>query len=731
MIDLKPYFITVPRPYTEGTVEALEQPVDGTSVRSASLSVTALGVYMAELNGEKIGSDLLTPGYTYYPLDLHFQTYDVTDLLSGRDILRVYLGQGWYCGRFTFDAKTKIYGEAPAVSWVLTVTHTDGSVRNYTSADPSVRAVQSPYEYAGLYDGEIYHADGAPVEPIQPVPYTGQLPERIEPGTVPVQPQEAVSVVNVTRQGEAVILDFGQNFAGIVCIDPVKMNSDHLMLRHGEILNEDGSLYTTNLRGAKAQTVYYKGNDTRVYRPAFTYMGFRYVELTGCDYVDGLLTAYPVHSRMERTGYFTCENKLVERVYLNQLWSQRSNYVELPTDCPQRDERMGYTGDGQVFAQTGAYNYDTEAFWLKFLKDIRYSQQHNTEGYVAPVIPAEGSAGIGMITMLGWSTCDTIVPELLYRHYGSDKALRAQYQSMKTFVDCEIRHMSGEHGLPDLWLCANLGDWLAPGRDIAYMAMHNGPVSNAFIVNDLRIMVWASEYMGESDAAARYAAQLERTRNAYCSAFVNENGSMKDDYQGAYVMALRYVLPQGVLWNRVFARLVEKLRSEGIQTGFFATAHLLPLLADHGEPVLAYDLLLQENCPGWMYQVLRGATTIWERWDSILPDGTVNEADQNGSNMVSFNHYAFGAVGQFYYQYILGIQPAAPGFAKVRIAPVMDKRLGSVSGSYRSRAGEIRVAWRMHGDQTELDVTTPVPAELALADRPIETLAPGRYHFTL
>lgn len=733
MIDVKPYFITVPREYKEGAVEAFEQTVTlGTPPVRAVLTVTALGVYEAALNGKKVGDILLAPGYTYYPHNLHAQAYDVTALLcAGENTLRVLLGQGWYCGRFTHENKTKIYGDAPAVSWVLEAECAGGASVRFTSAGAGVRAVRSPYAYAGLYDGEEVFADGGPDEVIQPVPYTGALPDVIEESAVHVRLREEMPVVSVTRHGDAAILDFGQNFAGVVTIDPAKMDGAALRLRHGERLCSDGSLYTANLRRAKAELIYHKGADRTPYTPRFTYMGFRYVELTGCTYVEGLVTARAVYSDMERTGEFRCENARVERLYLNQLWSQRSNYVEVPTDCPQRDERMGYTGDGQVFARTGMYNYDTEGFWLKFLKDIRYSQQDNSEGYVAPTVPAAGPAGVGFINMLGWASCDTIVPEQLYWQYGGDAALRAQYESMKTLADCEIRHMGGLMGKKDLWIAPNLGDWLAPGRDIKYMAMHNGPVSNAFIANDLRILAWAAEYMGEPDAAARYAAQLERTRAAYIRAFVKKDGSMKDDYQGAYVMALAYVLERGALWDAVFAKLCEKLRAEGMQTGFFATAQLLPLLADNGRETLAVDLLLQEECPGWMYQIKRGATTVWERWDAVRPDGTVNESEQNGSNMVSFNHYAFGAVGRFYYEYLLGIRPAAPGFAKARIAPVCDRRLGGVSGSYASRAGRIAVAWHYADEGLVFEVETPVETELCLPGQPPRTVAAGTYREVL
>jgi len=729
MSDLQAHFITVDRPFKEGAVEVFEQRIPAAGIKRAVLTITALGVYEAELNGKKVGDLLFTPGYTYYPKNLHYQVYDVTEQLAEENLLRVYLGQGWYCGRFTCDNKTQIYGERPAVSWVLETELEDGTVRAFCSSDENVNAVRSPYEYAGFYDGEIYHGDGGPDDVLRPVLYKGSLPEVLEESVIGVKVQEEMPIQTVTKIGDVTILDFGQNFAGIVEIDPAKMSGGILKLRHGEILNQDGTLYTTNLRTARAEIVYYKGASVEKYRPRFTYMGFRYVELSGANYVPGLVKAHAVYNEMERTGTFSCKNQLVQQLYDNQVWGQKSNYVEVPTDCPQRDERMGYTGDGQVFALTGAYNFDTEQFWAKFLKDIRYSQMDNSEGYVAPTVPACGPEGIGFLTMLGWGSCVTIVPEILYWQYGTDKYLREQYESMKTFVECEIRRM----GDANLWLAPNLGDWLTLGRDISFMAMHNGPVSNSFIVNDLRVMTWVAERFGKAEDAARYSAKLEQVRQAYLAAFVKDDGSMTDDYQGAYIMALRYVIPKGELWNRVFAKLVEEIRAEGMQTGFFATEHLLPLLADNGEAKLAFDLLLQEECPGWMYQIKRGATTIWERWDALRPDGTVNETSTSGGddNMVSFNHYAFGSVGEFYYRYILGIQPLEPGFSKVRIRPFVDARMGSVKGCYRSRSGEIAVSWQTHEDYTEFTIRTPVTAEIVLPDGEVRQVSPGKYLYRL
>lgn len=719
-MELRNHFITVPREYREGTVEVFRQKITAENVKKATLSITALGLYEAELGSKKVGNALFTPGFTYYPSHLYYQTYDVTDMLTGEDTLTVHLAQGWHCGRFTFDNKVQIYGERPAVSWVLTV-EDDHGTHAYCSDDETVKAVASPYEYAGFYDGEVYNEDREQAV-IQPAKFEGNIPEIIEEGTMCVRIREEMPVRCVTKRGDVTILDFGQNFAGIIEVDPSKMNGATLKLRHGEILNPDGSLYTTNLRKAKAEIIYHKGE--KIYRPRFTYMGFRYAELSGIEYVDGLITAYAIHSDMERTGQFTCENSMVDQLYRNQVWGQKSNYVEVPTDCPQRDERMGYTGDGHVFAQTGAYNFDTEAFWAKFLKDIRYSQAANKEGYVAPTVPAPpGEQGIGFMSMLGWGNCICIVPEMLYRQYGTDRYVREYYDCMKTFVDCEIRKMGGLFGKKDLWIAPSLGDWLAKGRDVKYMAMHNGPVSNAFIVNDLRIMVWAANLLGKPEDAQRYAAQLEKTRAAYIKAFVKKDGTMKDDYQGAYIMALQMVIPKGELWDKVFAKLVERIKAEGMQTGFFATEHILPMLADNGQEKLAFDLLLDERCGGWLYQVKAGATTTWERWDALRPDGTVNETKMSGDNMVSFNHYSFGSVGKFYYEYILGIQPMDPGFCKIKIQPRIDTRIGAFSGSYK----DIRVAY----DGSNLHISTPADTQIILPDGSVHNVGAGTYDFSV
>ncbi len=728
MEELRKQWITSEKEYREGEVFVYRQKFTASQVKKAMFYGTALGVYEAELNGTKIGRQMFAPGFSYYPRRVLYQTHEVTKLLrEGENTLTVYLGQGWYCGRFLCENQTQIYGEQPAVAWILELEDAAGS-RKIVS-DETVEELESPYEYAGEYDGEIYFADGRENVTGHAAAYTKETPFALEPTLTEVRLQDEMPVRETTVQGDVTILDFGQNFAGIVEIDPSFLKNETITIRHGEILNADGSLYTANLRKAKATIVYHAGAEKKKYRPRFTYMGFRYMELSGAAYQPGMIRAYALHTEMKRTGYFSCENPLVQKLYENQVWGQKSNYVEVPTDCPQRDERMGYTGDGQVFALTGAYNFNTDAFWKNFLRDLELGQLDNTEGYVCATVPQTGPAGIGFISMLGWGNAVTILPEMMYRQFGDEEALPRQYESMKLFVEAEIRKM----GKKNLWIGPSLGDWLAMGKGIAWQAMHNNPVSNAFIVHDLKVISETAERLGKREDAARYRRQLAATTDAYIKKFVSKNGIVAKDYQSAYIMALKYVLPEGELREMVKKNFVANIRKNGLQTGFFATEHLLPLLVEAGEQKLAYDVLLQENCPGWMYQVKCGATTTWERWDALKPDGTVNEEKMAGSgeNMVSFNHYAFGSVGEFYYQYILGIRPEKPGFAKLHFAPYPDERLGGVSGSYLSVAGKIESAWRYEPDGCHIRLATPVEAVVLLPDGRSENVPAGTYEWTV
>lgn len=732
MEELKNCFITTKdQEYVEGKVNVFSQRFSvGKNVASAEIFITALGIYEAEIDGKKIGDQFFAPGYTYYPRDLFYQKFNIEEYLStGEHELKLYLGQGWYSGRFTHENQVKLYGDVTAVSWKIKICFDDGTCEEMFS-DDRVKELSSPYEYAGFYDGEIFDSRIEEKEIGEATRFTGQIPEHWSETYLKVKIHEEQAIKNIIEKEDKTIIDFGQNFAGFVEVNLAMLPKDAcIKLRHGEILTKDGNLYTENLRKAKAETIIYGNGKPGWYRPRFTYMGFRFVELTGISYQDGLLTAKTLYSDMTRTGFFSSVNKKVDRLFNNQLWGQKSNYIDIPTDCPQRDERMGYTGDGQAYALTGSYNFDTEDFWRKFFKDIRFSQMDNSEDFVAPTIPATGPGGIGFINMLGWGNAVTIIPEMIYWQFGSARLQEEQYESMKKFVNSEIRHMTNH-----LWLAPNLGDWLIPGKDMAWMAVNNGPVSNAFIVNDLKILSNLAQRLGYVEDAVYYRKQFQLTKEAYINQFIEADGTLFGDYQGAYVMALQYADLTGDIRQKVLDRLAMDVKKNGLNTGFFATEYLLPLLVEANQVELAFDVLLNENCPGWMYQVNNGATTIWERWDALKPDGSVNDVkiEQSNENMVSFNHYAFGSVGKFYYQFILGINPLEPGYRKILIKPFTDKRLGEVSGRFISRQGEIESSWKYLSDTiVEFSIKTPQSTIIELPNGDRYEVESGEYVYQI
>ena len=730
--ELKEHLICLEKDYVEGEVYKLKEsiPLLG-KPKSAKLYITGFGLYDAYLNGKKVGEQLFKPGFTDYNRRVLFQEYDLTSSLKEENILEVYVGQGWYCGRFFCENTTQNFGKLPSVSYCLEIIYEDGKKECFYSHEGQMASI-SEYDYAGFYDGETIDFSksnlGGFCGEMKGIPFPKGV--EIEKTLTEVKLQEEMEVKSVASLGDKTIIDFGQNFAGVISINADLLKpGQKIVIRHGEILNKDGSLYTANLRKAKATLSYKKGNEKGSYTPRFTYMGFRYVELAGADYVPGLIKAHAIHTDMKRLGDFHCGNELVNQLYSNLSWSQRSNYVEVPTDCPQRDERMGYTGDGHVFALTGSYNYDTLDFWRNFFRDLYLQQLDNPDGNVSPYIPHPNPRPVGFIAMQGWGSAVSIIPEELYFQYGALDFFKEQYEPIKKYVDLEIE----KAGKKRLWKAVSLGDWLSPRKGIAWQAINNHAASNAFFVNDLRIYVELLGLLGKKEEQARYEKILEEVKEAYIKAFVNvRTGKVKKDYQGNYVLILKHVLTEDTpLRKLVQARFVENVRKYGLDTGFFATEHLLPMLVEAGETKLAYDILLSETCPGWMYQIKKGATSIWERWDSLQEDGKVNESKNNGDNMVSFNHYSFGAVGEFYYQYILGIKPLEPGYKRIKIAPYPDKRLGDVEGSYLSSAGLIKVAYCYVGSKTNFRIEVPSPSLILLPNGESHEVEAGTYEYSI
>ena len=723
---LKKGFVYLEKEFVEGEVFAICESFEADQpIKKATLTATSLGLYDSYINGKKTDEQLFKPGYSYYPRRLLYQSHDVTPLLQkGKNELTIYLGQGWYCGRFFCENTVQNYGPHPALSYLLEIEFEDGT-KLELSSHPGLEVYSTPYLYAGEYDGEIIDNRIerkllGKAKSFTPGDFSLVLTSQ------EVRLQEEMPIKEVIQKEGKTILDFGQNFAGLISINAdLLQEGESLTIRHAEIKNDQGELYFANLRKAKATLTYTKGKEKGWYTPRFTYMGFRYVELVG-PYQEGLIKANALHTEMKRTGYFESGNKDVNQLYSNLVWGQRSNYVEVPTDCPQRDERLGYTGDGHVYALTGAYNYDTDAFWRNFFEDLRLGQMDNPDGNVPPFLPQVGPKPVGFITMQGWGSAVSIIPEMAYWQFGDERFLLSHYETIRKYVELEI----SKAGRKNLWMGISLGDWLSLGKGVAWQAMHNHPVSNAFFVKDLRVLLFLAKRLGKKEDADRYEKQLALTKAAYVKKFIRKDGRMKNQYQGSYVMALAHVLEKGdPLYDAIAAHFIRNVKKNGLQTGFFATEHLLPLLCELNESKLAYDVLLSEKCPGWMYQVKRGATTTWERWDAIQEDGKVNESKMSNDNMVSFNHYSFGSVGEFYYRYILGIKPLEPGYKKALIKPYVDERLLYAKGSYESRSGKIVSSWKIEKDKVIYDFEVAMPAHIELEDGSSYDVKPGKHHF--
>lgn len=732
--ELKQYFVYLDKDFVEGEVYKIKYPFNTNNkkkITSCVIYMSCFGVYDAYLNGNKIGEQLFKPGFTYYKKRVLYQEYDISSLIKKDNELTFYIGQGWYCGRFYCENTVQNFGKLPSFSFILVVQYNDGTIDTHRSME-GMKALVSEYLYAGEYDGEVIDCSNTDIDSELGTLSSFTFPEGVglEKTLTEVKIQEEISVKNVIEHDNYVIIDFGQNFAGLISIDTSLLNEgETIVIRHGEILNKDGSLYTSNLRKAKATLSYKKGKENHIYTPRFTYMGFRYIEVKGVKYVNGLLKANAIYTSMNRTGHFSCSNPLLDKLYQNQVWGQKSNYVEVPTDCPQRDERLGYTGDGHVFALTASYNFDTLAFWRNFFNDLKIQQLDNQDGNVSPYLPHPNPKPVGFISMQGWGSAVSIIPEMIYEQYGDLDFFIDQLPAIKQYVDLEIKKAGKKY----LWNAISLGDWLSLRKGMAWQAMNNHAVSNAFFVNDLRILLRLLKILNRDDEYNYYKDIYNKVKAKYIKAFISKSGKVKKDYQGTYVLALKHVLTDE---DKELKALVAKqfrnnVKQYGLDTGFFGTEHLLPVLVDIGETKLAFDVLLSEKCPGWLYQVKAGATTTWERWDALREDGTVNEEKSGKDNMVSFNHYSFGSVGEFYYQYILGIKPLEPGYKRIQIKPFIDRRVGDVTGSYLSVNGLISVSYRFKDNQVVIDIETPVETSVVLPNGNAYDVEAGKYTYQI
>ena len=684
-------------------------------VASAVAYITAHGMYEAAINGAKVGDALYAPGWTTYHHRLQYQAYDVTDMLvKGKNAFGIMLGQGWYhsvlgwaadSGRTTYQIKTM-----GALAQIV-VTYKDGT-QEIISTDNEWTSSTGEILLSTIYDGETVDArkaqkgwatagfDDTAWQKVRVADYSlsDLVPSESEP-VVKHKVMKPVAVIT-TPKGEKV-LDFGQNMVGREIVTYKGKAGQKITISHAEVLDENGNFYTVNLRSAKAQSNYICSGEEDRFEPTFTFYGFRYLKVEG---IDGELNpdnfqAAVIFSDIAENGNFSSSNAMVNQLQSNIQWGLMGNFLDVPTDCPQRDERLGWTGDAQVFFRTATFNRNVQNFFRKWLKDLALDQAE--DGRVTDIVPnLRGLVGQGRV---GWADAATIIPWQHYMAYGDKSILEQQYESMRAWVDYVISQTNDY-----LWNTGwHYGDWLfysvnndnAGNSAVTYTPL----VQQCFFANSATIVSRAAEVLGNKADAAKYAEVARKAREAFCKNYVTESGMLVSSTQTAYVLALNFdMLPEAMrpLAAKHLAANVEKYGH--ITTGFLGTPYICHVLTDNGYNDLAYKLLLHEQYPGWLYPVTMGATTIWERWNSMMPDRTIPD---NGMN--SFNHYSYGAIGDWLYRDAVGLYETSAGFKTMAIKPHPGADFTQMRAEQQTPYGRAVAEWRKEDGTFTLDVVIP------------------------
>lgn len=724
-------------------------------IQSATLHVTACGLYRGFINGTPLTDHLFTPGFTYYAKRLQVQTYDVTALLqAGENVLGFIVGDGWYRGKIGVFSKRYYYGTRVKLAGHLEVVLADGTRATVTTS-PAWRATQAgPIRKSDWKDGEVYDArrempgwsapgydDGA-WGPVYPAEYPGTL---VPTGGVPVREQERFHPSVITTPDGATVLDFGQNLFGYVEFTVTGPPGHRVRLLHGETLDEAGNFTQENLtpsgflfwRVRTFQVVeVVLGNRPLTYKPTFTGHGFRYVKLVDWpEPVDPAhFTAIAVHSDCARVGEFECSDPRVNQLVHNALWSQKSNFVDIPTDCPQR-ERAGWTGDISCYAPAASYLMDVNAFLARWLADV--AAQQRPDGAVGAVVPA---VGLPKFTdgSAGWADAIVTVPHLLYRVYGNKAVLGAHYPAMcrwvhfleqrarKTHLSRRFKRGRKPYKAFTIEAGFHFGEWLEPGSVMARDAVKgflkpDFEVATACYAYTLKLMVEVATALGKEADARRFGDLLANVKRAYRGTFTNA-GLVESSRQCRYVRPVAYDLLDEEEKSTTVAQLNEMVVANDykIGTGFLTTPWVLQVLSDHGYVDTAYGLLENPARPGWLYEVSKGATTIWENWNGI---------DEAGVPKDSQNHYLMGSVVGWLFSHVAGIRPLEPGYAKILLQPLPGGSLTRVACRYDSTAGLVTSAWTLDGTEFHLEISVPVPTEVRLPDGTRHEVGPGEHEF--
>lgn len=705
-------------------------------VKSAYMISTALGIYEVYLNGKKVGNDQLKPGWTSYNKHLLYQSYDVSSLLQpGENAIGAMVGAGWYKGVMGFLHERNNYGAQTAFYTQLIVIYTDGSKEEFRS-DSSWKGTDAPVVFAEIYDGETYDArleqsgwnmigfeENNDWYAVKLIDFAKENMVAQEGSTVKEMTKLPAQKIFVTPKGDTVV-DFGQNLTGWVHVKVRGEKGSEVRLQHFETLDAEGNVYLDNLRKAKATYTYIAKDDQEVeVHPCFTFMGFRYIQIV--DYpgtpIAEDFVAYAVHSEMEETGTFECSNPLVNQLQHNIKWSMKGNFLDIPSDCPQRDERVGWTGDAQIFCRTASYLMNTYTFYKKWLTDVAADQ--TAEGGVPHVVPDllsnaktndDWLVSQGTHSAAAWGDVAIINPWTMYLTFGDKAILKKQYDSMKEWIN-----FMRAHAVDGIWnYRLQFGDWVALDAEEGsyYGATPNDLTCTAFYAYSTGLFAKIAGILGREEDAKEYKELEQNIIEVFQSHFFDEEGNMTAQTQTAHIVALYFHLAPEKYKQQTIDGLLRLLEKENghLVTGFVGTPYFCHALSENGHAKEAYELLLKEDFPSWLYQVKMGATTIWEHWDGLKPDGTMWSPDMN-----SFNHYAYGAVGEWLYRVCAGIEikEDMPGYK----CSVIHPHVGGFTyakASYKSVYGVISSGWKKQNDEIQLDVTIPVntTSEIILDD---------------
>ena len=686
-------------------------------IKEAYFFATAHGIYELSINGKQVGDGVLMPGWTEYQKRLLFQTYEVTELLrKGENVIRAHVGPGWYKGDLAGWIHLRgVYGHCTGFNGMLLLRLADGR-EEWLVTDGSWKWRRSPAVYSEIYHGEIWDARLEKDET-----ESWSLAQVSEQRKEPMTPMDGVFVKKMeerrpekmfrTPNGE-LLLDFGQNMVGWVLVEAEGEAGDYVELSHGEILDQAGNLYTGNLREARQRVKYIlKGEEKEVFTPHFTWQGFRYVRI---DHFPGepeleRFTGLVIYSDLSQAGYFSCSNELLNRLEANIRWGMKGNFVDIPTDCPQRDERLGWTGDIQVFSRTASYLMKTAPFFRKWLRDLQAAQLPDGGiPYVVPDILTFQNRDVrdeeANHSACGWGDAATVCPYMVYRYSGDIRILEENYSMMKQWV--EYIHKKAEHGT--IWNRGyQYGDWLALDADSGsrFGKTPNDLTATAYYSYSVLNVIKAAKELGKVEDEKRYTDLYRCIQEAFQKTFYDEHGHLKAQTQTAQVLALAFGLTGETFRENTVNDLIRLLEEwKGISTGFLGTPQICHVLKQNGRTDLAYGLLMKTDYPSWLYAVTKGATTIWEHWDSIRTDGSFWSDGMN-----SFNHYAYGCIGDWIYSTVLGIDTDEeyPGYQKSIIAPVPGGGLTWVKGGCHTPYGELKVAWTLEQGLFTLNVKIP------------------------